>query len=87
MRGSADVRTRVVCHTRCSGIELKITLTQKFLTRSLRDALIIPFLGAYNKKRPDEPPLMPEDVYALVDGLRVRMDSALSKCSQARVRA
>ena len=49
--------TKVVCRTVCGSVELNITLTAKFLAKPLKDALLTPFLGAYNKKKPDEPPL------------------------------
>eukprot|EP00966_Prymnesium_polylepis_P288268 6658460-Prymnesium_polylepis.2 len=35
---------------RCGDVELKITLTDKWLAKPLADALIEPFLGAYAKK-------------------------------------
>ena len=61
----------VVCHTSFDTIELKITLAPKFLHKSLRDALLNPFLKAYNKKRP-EAPVRWEDVKCIkVDGQTV----------------
>ena len=50
-------RKKVVCRTVCGSIELNVTLTTKLLTRPLRHALVNPFIDAYNKRRPDEPPL------------------------------
>lgn len=34
----------------CGPIQLKLTLTPKWLGKSLQDAVITPFLGAYNKR-------------------------------------
>ena len=48
---------KVVCRTICGGIELNVTLAAKQLAKPLTDALLTPFLGAYNKKRPGEEPL------------------------------
>ena len=42
------------CRTRCGDVELKITLTAKFLARPLRDALVEPFLKAHNKRSPSQ---------------------------------
>ena len=41
---------KVVARVRCGEVELKLTLTAKFLARSLSDALISPFLRAFDKK-------------------------------------
>lgn len=40
----------VACRTRCGEVELKITLTPKFLARPFRDALVEPFLKVHNKR-------------------------------------
>lgn len=48
---------KVVCRTVCGAIELNVTLADKQLAKPLTDALLTPFLGAYNKKRPGEEPL------------------------------
>jgi hypothetical protein len=43
----------VVCRTVCGEIELKITLTAKFLSRPIKDALVEPFLKVHNKRAPE----------------------------------
>lgn len=50
--GAAPPATKreVVCRVKCGAVELKLTLTQKFLSRSVRDALLEPFLKVYAKK-------------------------------------
>jgi len=57
MAGMADntqlavgVSENVICQIKCGEVELKLTLTPKFLSKSLYDAAIKPFLGAYNKR-------------------------------------
>ena len=47
----AAPRDKVVCTVRCNAVTLKLTLTAKLLSRSFTDALLTPFLGAYNKKK------------------------------------
>lgn len=42
---------KVVALVRCADVELKLTLTAKFLAKPLRDALMVPFLKAYSKKQ------------------------------------
>ena len=39
-----------VARVRCGEVELKLTLTPKFLAKPLQAALLDPFLGAYNKR-------------------------------------
>jgi hypothetical protein len=41
---------QVIAKVRCGEVELKLTLTPKFLARPLRDALVEPFLKAHNKR-------------------------------------
>ena len=41
---------QVVARTSCADVELKITLSTKLLVRPLRNALVEPFLKAYNKR-------------------------------------
>ena len=41
---------KVACRTKCGEVELKITLVPKFLAKTLRDALIEPFLKVHNKR-------------------------------------
>ena len=41
---------RCACRTRCGEVELKITLTPKFLLKPLREALVEPFLKVHNKR-------------------------------------
>jgi hypothetical protein len=43
-------KTHQVFRVRCQGIELKLTLPVKSLGKPLREAVIVPFLKAYNKK-------------------------------------
>ena len=40
----------VAARVKCGSVELKLTLTAKFLARTLRDALIEPFLKVHNKR-------------------------------------
>ena len=47
-------RTAIATVT-CDAITLKLTLKSKLLERPFETALIKPFLGAFNKKRPDQP--------------------------------
>ena len=41
---------KCACRTKCGEVELKITLTPKFLAKPLREALVEPFLKVYNKR-------------------------------------
>lgn len=41
---------KVACRVKLASVTLKLTLTAKFLAKPLREAVLIPFLGAYNKK-------------------------------------
>ena len=67
----AQERT-VVCHTKLNAVVLKITLTHKFLGRTLDQALLKPFLGARNKKAPTETPTVVADIVRVtVDGVAV----------------
>ena len=57
--------------------QLKLTLTPKFLAKPLVDALVTPFLGAYNKKMKDATPITAADLVRVeVDGLPVADISA-----------
>ena len=59
-----------VARVRLGEIDLKLTLTPKFLSRSLGASVITPFLKAYSKKAEVEPPVTLEDVDTVrVDGL------------------
>ena len=63
---------KVVCETKCAAVTLKITLTSKFLAKPLVDALLNPFLGAFNKKNKDAAPLAAADLVGVqVDGVTV----------------
>ena len=55
-----------ICMVECDGVKLKLTLRQKFLERPLGTAVIEPFLKAFNKKRPDAPPVESTDLAGLV---------------------
>jgi len=58
---------KVATLVKCNDISLKITLTDKHVTKSLVECLINPFLGAYNKKV--STPVTWEDVKCVqVDG-------------------
>ena len=41
---------KVVVVVQCLSVKLKLTLTDPLLQKSLRDAVVEPFLGAYNKR-------------------------------------
>lgn len=59
-----------ICTVKCDGVTLKLTLKQKLLDRPFITALIAPFLGAFNKKRPDAEPLTMESLAGIVvDGV------------------
>lgn len=47
---SGPAISEVACRTTCGEVELKITLNRKFLAKTLRDALIEPFLKVHNKR-------------------------------------
>ena len=67
---------QVVCRVVCKSVELKLTLSQKLLAKPLVDSLITPFLNAFNKKAPDEPPLTAAGLKRVeVDGKSVDMDA------------
>ena len=77
---SAPPQTKVVCTVTCADVTLKLTLTPKFLSRPLVDALVNPFLGAYNKRQPPGmPPLEAGDVRVQVDGSPVADISSLDR--------
>lgn len=62
----------VACRTRCGDVELKITLTAKFLAKPLKEALVEPFLKAYNKRAtpPPNPPVEWMDIGCIkIDGV------------------
>ena len=60
----------VACRTKCGTVELKITLTPKFLVRKLRDALVEPFLKVHNKRAAE--PVAWEQIRCIkVDGYTV----------------
>ena len=42
--------TKCVVHARCGSVDLKVTLTAKFLAKPLTDVLLAPFLKAYCKR-------------------------------------
>ena len=48
----------LVCRVSCLSVELKLTLGPKLLARPFVDAVVTPFLKAYNNKNPGDPPLM-----------------------------
>lgn len=91
-KGAADSSDRF-CQTvrkpvavvTCGTTKLKLTITQKFLDRPFVAAVIEPFLGAYNKKRPDETPLTFADLAGVridekaVDNVDVRCSDLLPK--------
>ena len=69
---SADKPRKVIAVVKCTTIELKLTLTAKVLAKPLEAAAITPFLGAYNKKKPDEPPVTASALVCVtVDGVLV----------------
>jgi len=45
-----------VFRVRCGDVELKLTLPHKAFGKSLRDAILTPFLGAYAKRHPERSP-------------------------------
>lgn len=47
----------------CNGTMLKLTLTPKQLQKPFKDAVLAPYLKAYSKKRGEDPPLGPDDVF------------------------
>lgn len=49
-RQTAAGLEKVACRTKCGEVELKITLTPKFLMKPLREALVEPFLKVHNKR-------------------------------------
>ena len=66
-------------------VSLKLTLTQKFLDRPFANSVVEPFLNAFNKKRPDCPPITPDDLEAVfiddekVENIHVRTNDLLPK--------
>jgi rhodanese-related sulfurtransferase len=44
-------RKVVVCRLKLQDVELKMTLTEKFLSKPFADVVLTPFLNAYNKRR------------------------------------
>ena len=67
---------KVICRVVCDGVELKLTLTPKFLEKTLVDALINPYLGVFNKKRPDDPPVTADSLKRVeVNAKAVAIDS------------
>lgn len=46
----AHLLEKVACRTKCGEVELKITLTPKFLAKPLREALVEPFLKVHTKR-------------------------------------
>ena len=75
----ADPKPRkVIAQVKCGEITLKLTLTAKVLAKPLKDGCITPFLGAYNKKHPDQPPLTAEALARVeIDGVVVPSIDAL----------
>ena len=49
----------------------QLTLTPKWLGKPFAEAVVQPFLNAYNKKKSASPPVDPDDVTYAVDGLAV----------------
>ena len=61
---------KVIALVKCTTVELKLTLNQKTLAKPLCDALITPYLGVYNKKKPEEAPLTADSLSCVtVDGV------------------
>ena len=57
---------------KCGDVELKITLGSKHLQNTLHASLLVPFIGAYNKKNTAEPALEWEHVKCVqVDGFTI----------------
>lgn len=54
--------TRCAVTVRCDAIVLKLSLTPKFMTRSLADAVLTPYLKAFSKKVGADPALTPADL-------------------------
>ena len=69
---------KVVCIVHLSDIKLKLTLTEKLVERPLADAVIRPFLGAYNRKAisnaPDLGPFPADITLEMID--RAVLDGA-----------
>ena len=63
-------KRRAKCTVVCEGVTMKLTLTEKFLQRTVAAALVEPYLSAFNKKRGDGVrPAAAEDIAEmLVDG-------------------
>ena len=84
---SAPPARKVVAVVKCTTVELKLTLNAKTLAKPLADACITPFLGVYNKKKPDETPVTAEALVAVtVDGqlvtdIKAIADKVLTKDS------
>ena len=67
-----DEKTTRIVVIRLHEIELKITLTAKFLSRPFRDAAVAPFLKAYSKKV-DQAATVGDVDAVLIDGLPADM--------------
>jgi hypothetical protein len=74
-RSTAAGLEKIACRTRCGEVELKITLTPKFLLKPLRDALIEPFLKVHNK-RAAAPVSWEQIVCIKVDGMTLDTQAA-----------
>ena len=72
----------VCCRVVCTTTELKMTLPPKVLAKPFTDAVVIPFLEAYNAKRPSEAPLLAKEVRRVeVDGVRFEPDALTQTAS------
>ena len=75
-KGSVDDKTTRVVVISLHEVELKLTLTAKFLSRPFRDAAVVPFLKAYSKKVEAEQGVAIDEVSAvLIDGLPADMSA------------
>ena len=72
---------KVACRTKCGEVELKITLTPKFLVKPLREALVEPFLKVHNK-RAAAPVGWEEIICIQIDGITLPEGAASETASE-----
>lgn len=85
-------KRKAKCTVVCEDVTLKLTLTEKFLQRTVVAALVEPYLTAFNKKHADAAPATPEDLVEMtVDGksvmekMSVRAEDVFTKDEHAVV--
>jgi superfamily I DNA and RNA helicase len=67
----ATSRRSVAVRVTLNDVTLKLTLTPKFLARSITDAIVNPFIGAYNRKK--ESSLTADDIARIsLDGRQMK---------------